>query len=55
MNVFTGETHERYAAEFCLRVAFKSLRNDDIDSALKRTEDALRSLKELKKLTKKAN
>lgn len=52
MNVFTGEEHERYAAEMCLRAAFKRLKNDDVEQAVKRTEDALRSLKVLHEIKK---
>ncbi|BAQ11482.1 hypothetical protein OXB_3012 [Bacillus sp. OxB-1] len=39
---------EIYAAECCLRVAFKRLKKGDYEQALKRTEDAIRSLKVLR-------
>ncbi|MER2091008.1 MAG: hypothetical protein ABS920_14810 [Sporosarcina sp.] len=54
MNVFKGELHERYAAELCLRIAFKKLKAGDIELALHRAEDAVKSLKELQQI-KKAN
>lgn len=54
MKVFSGELHERYAAEMCLRIAWRKLKADDIDMALHRAEDAVRSLKELQQI-KKAN
>ena len=54
MKEFSEELHERYAAEICLRIAFKKLKEDDIALALHRAEDAVRSLKALMDI-KKAN
>ena len=55
VNVFVGETHERHAAELCLRIALKKFEEGDYDFAIHRAEEAIRSLRELKKLNKKAN
>ena len=52
MNRFVGEQHERYAAEMCLRVAYRRLKDGDVDLSIKRTEEALRSLRELQALKK---
>lgn len=54
MNVFVGEEQERYAAEVCLRIAYKRLLDGDVDLSIKRAEEALRSLKALQEI-KKAN
>ncbi len=54
MKEFSSELHERYAAEICLRIAFKKFKEGDIDLALHRAEDAVRSLKALQDI-KKAN
>ncbi|MFJ7933674.1 hypothetical protein [Sporosarcina sp. NPDC096371] len=54
MDVFIGAEHERFVAEMCLRAAFKKLKVGDVYLAVKRTEDALRSLKVLQEI-KKAN
>lgn len=54
MDVFIGEEHERYAAEMCLRVAYRRLKDGDVDLSIKRTEEALRSLRALQEI-KKAN
>ncbi len=51
---FSSELHEQYATEMCLRLAFKKFKEGDIDLAIHRTEDALRSLKALQDI-KKAN
>jgi len=50
MNVFIGVAHEQYAAELCLRIAFKKFKEGDYDLAIHRAEEAIRSLNELKKL-----
>ena len=47
IDIFTGATHEQYAAEFCLRAAYKKLKEGDVETALKRVEEATRSLKAL--------
>ncbi|QNK86471.1 hypothetical protein H7992_14505 [Sporosarcina sp. resist] len=54
MEEFSEELHERYAAVISLRIAFKKLKEGDIDLALHRAEDAVRSLKALQEI-KKAN
>ena len=54
MDVFTGAEQELYAAEMCLRIAYKRLIDGDVDLAVKRAEEALRSLKALQEI-KKAN
>lgn len=54
MNVFIGEEHERYAADLCLSIARKKFREGDYETSIKRTEEALRSLKALQEI-KKAN
>lgn len=45
---------EYYAAESCMRVAFEKFIEGDLELAIDRTEDALRSLKALQEI-KKAN
>ncbi|WP_342505668.1 hypothetical protein [Sporosarcina sp. FSL K6-2383] len=52
MDVFVGAEHERYAAELCLRVANQRLKENDVEMAIKRTEEALRSLKALQEIKK---
>ena len=52
MNLLKGELHERYAAELCLRIAYRKLKADDIDLALHRAEDAVRSLQALQDIKK---
>ncbi len=52
IDIFTGFEHERFSAETCLRAAYKCLKNNDVDQAVKRTEDALRSLKVLQEIKK---
>ena len=54
MKEFSSELHEQYATEMCLRMAFMKFKEGDIDLAIHRTEDALRSLKALQEI-KKAN
>lgn len=51
-DVFAGEEQEFYAAEMCLRIAYKRLKDRDIDLAVKRAEEALRSLKALQEIQK---
>ena len=52
MNVFIGEEQERFTAETCLRVAYRRLLDGDVDLAVKRAEEALRSLKALQEIKK---
>ncbi len=52
MKVFIGEEHERYAAEMCLRVAFKKFKEGDFELAIHRSEEAIRSLKVLQEIKK---
>lgn len=54
IDIFVGVEHEKFAAEMCLKAAFKNLKRYDVDLAIKRTEDALKSLKILQEI-KKAN
>jgi len=53
-KVYQGEQYERHAAELCLRLALKKLEEEDFELASHRTEEAIRSIKELQKI-KKAN
>jgi len=50
--VIINPDQEIHAAECCLRVAFKRLKKGDYEQALRRTEDALRSLKALQEKEK---
>lgn len=52
MNAFIGEEQELYAAEMCLRIAYRRLLDGDVDLAVKRAEEALRSLKVLQEIKK---
>lgn len=56
MNAFTEEEHEHHAG-LCLRLAHQWWKENGVDMAIKRTEEALRSLKALQEMQeiKKAN
>lgn len=52
MDIFAGAEHEKYAADLCLRIAFKKFKEGDFELAIHRAEEAIRSLKVLQEIKK---